>query len=133
MAPTSGTDHEHQNTSKSTSNLSADAELVTHENGLIPSVAMQDQDHANIMQELATLVDSNRSTVQEFINDMVCETFVPTSQSKPPILEPTLHRISKIVMKEAVRDKMLELIQSGKEIPGNDVDILDLIDTLDLY
>ena len=36
-------------------------------------------------------------------------------------------------MKEAVRDKMLELIQSGKKILENDVDVLDLIDTSDLY
>ena len=49
------------------------------------------------------------------------------------MFEPTLHRISKIVMEEAVRDKMLELIQSGKKIPENDVDVLDLIDTSDLY
>ena len=48
-------------------------------------------------------------------------------------LEPTLHWISKIVMKEVVRDKILELIQSGKKIPENDVDVLDLIDTSDLY
>ena len=96
-------------------------------------MAMQDQDHTNIMHELATLVGSNRNTVQEFINDMVGNTDVPTSQSKPLLLEPTLHRISKIVMKEAVRDKMLELIQSGKKIPENDVDVLDLIDTSDLY
>ena len=36
-------------------------------------------------------------------------------------------------MKEAVRDKMVEVIQSGKKIPKNDVDFLDLIDTSDLY
>ena len=93
----------------------------------------QDQDHTNIMQGLATLVGSNRKTVQEFINDMVCETVVPTSQSRPPMFESTLHRISKIVMKEAVRDKMLELIQSGKKVKENNVDVLDLIDTSDLY
>ena len=80
MAPTCGTDHEYQNTSDSTSNLSADDELVTQEDESIPSIAMQDQDHANIKQELATLVSSNRITVQEFINDMVCETVVPTNQ-----------------------------------------------------
>ena len=47
--------------------------------------------------------------------------------------ESTLHQISKIVINEAVRDKMLELIQSGKEIPENNVDVLDLINTSDLY
>ena len=129
MAPTRGIDHEHQNTSGSTSNPSIDNELVTHKNKLIPSVAMQDQDHTNIMQELVTLAGSNRNLVQEFINYMVCETVVPTSQSKPPMFESTLHRISKKVTKEAVKDKMLELIQSGKKMTENNVDVLDLIDT----
>ena len=36
------TDHEHQNTSDSTHNPSADCELVTHKDELIPSVIMQD-------------------------------------------------------------------------------------------
>ena len=85
------------------------------------------------MHELATLVGSNRNTVQGFINGMVGNTNAPTSQSKPPMFEPTLHRISKIVIKGTVRDKMLELIQSGKKIPENDVDVLDLTDTSDLY
>ena len=64
---------------------------------------------------------------------MIGNTNAPTSQSKPPMFEPTFHRISKIVMKETVRDKMLELIQSGKKIPENDVDVLDLIDTSEVY
>ena len=97
------------------------------------SVTMQDQDHTNIMHELATLVGSNCNMVQELINDMVGSTDVPTSQSKPPMLEPALHRISKIIMKETVRDNMLELIQSCKKIPENDVDVIDLINTSDLY
>ena len=128
MASNHEPDHEHQNTSDSTSNPSADDELVTHKDELIPSVAMQDQDHANIIQELKTLVSSKRNTVREFINDMVIQTNNPTSQSKPPMFETTLHRISKIVMNRTVRDKMLELIQSGKKIPENDVNVLDLID-----
>ena len=36
-------------------------------------------------------------------------------------------------MKEAVRDKMMELIRSGKKILENDVDALDLIDNSDLH
>ena len=133
MAPNRDTDHEHQNTSDLTYNPFIDDELVNHKDESTPSVAMQDQDHTNIMHKLATLVSSTRNRVQGFINDMVGNTDVPTSQSKPPMFEPTLHRISKIVIKEAVRDKMLELIQSDKKIPENDVDVLDLIDTLDLY
>ena len=36
-------------------------------------------------------------------------------------------------MKEAIRDKMKELIRSGRKIPENNVGVLDLIDTSDLY
>ena len=133
MASNHETDHEHQNTSDSTYNPSTDDELVTHKDESIPSVAMQDQDHANIMQELKILVGSNGNTVREFINDMVVEANTPTSQSKPPMFETTLHRILKIVTNKTVRDKMLELIQSSKKIPKNNVDVLDLINTLDLY
>ena len=38
-----------------------------------------------------------------------------------------------MVMKEAVEDKKMEKIRSGMKIPENDVDVLDCIDTLDLY
>ena len=94
MASNHETDHEHQNPRDSTFNPSVDNESVTHENESIPSVAMQDQDHAIIIQESKTLVGSNCNTVREFINDMVIETITPTNQSKPPIFETTLHRIS---------------------------------------
>ena len=70
--------------------------------------------------------------IQEFINDMVGNTNASTSQSKPPTYESTLHHVSKIVIKEIVRDKMVELIQSVKKIPENDVEVLDLIDTSEL-
>ena len=112
---------------------SVDGELATHENESVPSVAMQDQDHTDIMNKLRVLVSSDRNTVQGFINDMVGNTNAPTSQSKPSIPESTLYRILKIVMKEAVRDKMMELIQSGMKITENDVDVLDLINNSDLY
>ena len=78
------------------------------------------------MDKLRALVDSDRNTAQEFINDMVGNTNAPTSQSKPSMPETTLHQISKIVIKEAVRDKMTELIRFGKNIPENNVDVLDL-------
>ena len=35
--------------------------------------------------------------------------------------------------KETVEDKKMELTRSGMKIPENDVDVLDLIDTSDLY
>ena len=122
MASNHETDHEHQNTSDSTYNPSADNELVTHKDESIPSVAMQDQDHANIMQELKTLVGSNRNTVREFINDMVVETNTPTSQSKPPMFETTLHQILKIVINETVRDKMLQHLYNHKNQARGDLE-----------
>ena len=81
MASNHEIDHEHQNTRDSTSNPSVVDEFVTHEDELISLVAMQDQDHTDIMEELATLVGPNRNTVREFINDMVVENITPTSQS----------------------------------------------------
>ena len=85
------------------------------------------------MDELAAMVESDRNTVQEFSNNMVGNTDAPDSQSKPSMPEPTLHRISKMPMKEVVEDKKMELIRSGMKIPENDVDVLDLIDSLDLH
>ena len=38
-----------------------------------------------------------------------------------------------MVMKEAVEDKKMELIQSGTKIPAKDIDVLYLIDTFELY
>ena len=88
MASNHETDHEHQNPSDSTFNPSVDNEFVNPKDESIPSVAMQDQDHTNIMHELTTLVDFNRNIVQEFINNMVGNTDVPTSQSKHQCLNP---------------------------------------------
>ena len=47
--------------------------------------------------------------------------------------ESTLHRISKMIMKEAVEDKNMELMRFGTKILENDVNVLDLINTLELY
>ena len=113
MVPKHDTDHEHQNPSDPTSNPSVDGKLVIHEDESISSVRMQDQDHTDIMDELAAMIGSDRNTVQGFINDMVGNTNTPTSQSKPSMPEFTLHRILKMVMKEAIEDKKLELIRSG--------------------
>ena len=49
------------------------------------------------------------------------------------MLESTLHQISKMIMKEAVEDKKMELTQAGMKIPDNDADVLSLFDTLELY
>ena len=47
--------------------------------------------------------------------------------------ESTLHRISKMVMKEVVEDKKMELMRLSTKIPVKDVDVLCLIDTCKLY
>ena len=57
----------------------------------------------------------------------------PPNQLRSSIPESTLHRISKMVMKEALEDKKVELMQLGTKIPAKEVDILCLINTSDLY
>ena len=47
--------------------------------------------------------------------------------------ESTLHQISKMIMKEAVEDKKMELTQADMKIPDNDADVLSLFNTLKLY
>ena len=130
MAPKIDTDHEHHNPSDPSSTTSVNSKLVTHEDESIPSVAMQNQDHTDIMNELASMVGSDCNTVQGFINGMVGDTDAPTKQSKPSMPESTLHRILKMIMKKVVEDKKMELTQSGMKIPENDVDVLSLFDTL---
>ena len=94
---------------------------------------IQDQDHTDIMDDLSTMVGSDRNTVQGFIDDMVGNTDASTNRSKPSIPEPTLHQISKMIMEDAVEDKKMELAQSDMKIPENDADVLSLLDTLELY
>ena len=47
--------------------------------------------------------------------------------------ESTLHRISKMIMKESAEDKKMEQTRYGMKIPENYVDVLNLTDTSDLY
>ena len=86
MAPKHDTDHEHHNPNDLQSTTSVDCKLVTHEDKSIPSVTMQNEDHTDIMGELATMLQ-------------------PPNQLRSPMPKSTLHRISKIVMKEVVEDK----------------------------
>ena len=85
------------------------------------------------MDELSTMVGSNRNMVQRFINDMVGNTDDSTNQLKPLMPESTLHWISKMIMKEAVEDKKMEVTQFGMQILENDADVLSLFDTSELY
>ena len=56
----------------------------------------------------------------------------PPNQLRSLISESTLHWISKMVMKEAIEDKKVELMRSGTKILAKDIDVLCLINTLDL-
>ena len=75
---------------------------------------MKNKDTTDIMDELATMIQ-------------------PPNQLRSSIPESTLHRISKMVMKIAVEDKKVELMQLGTMIPAKGVDVLCLIDTSALY
>ena len=74
---------------------------------------MENEDTTDIMDELAAML--------------------PPNGLRSSIPESTLHRISKMVMKETVEDKKVELMQLGTKIPTKDVDVLCLINTCELY
>ena len=74
---------------------------------------MKNEDTTDIMDELAAMLPSNRL--------------------RSSIPESTLHRISKMAMKEVVEDKKMELMQLGTKSPTKDIDVLSLINTCELY
>ena len=114
MAPKHDTDCEHHNPRDIQSTTFVDYKLVTQEDESVPSVTMQNKDHTDIIDELSAMLR-------------------PPDHLRSSIPESTLHRISKMVMKEAVEDKKMDLMQSSTKISENDVDILDLINTSQLY
>ena len=75
---------------------------------------MQNEDHTDIMDGLSAMLR-------------------PPNQLRSSMPESTLHRISKMVIKEAVEDKKMDLMRSGTKIPENNVNVLDLIDISQLY
>ena len=79
-----------------------------------PTEAMKNEDITAIMDKLMT----------------VERPLDPLGSSNP---KSALYWVSKEVMKQAVEDKKTELRQSGMEIPAEDVDDLNLIDTSCLY
>ena len=150
MAPKHDNNHGHHKSSDPPSTTSVDSKLVTCKDKSIPSLIIQDKDHTDIMDSLAIIVGSDCNTVQGFINDMVDNTNDPTvvegnndttgEYTKQPlnqlmslILESTLHWISKMITGKTVEDKKMQLTRSGMKIPENDVDVLDLINTSNLY
>ena len=61
----------HQNPGNPQSTTSFDCQLATGKNESFSSEAVKNGDITDIMEELATIVESDRNTVQGFINDMV--------------------------------------------------------------
>ena len=56
---------EHHNPSDPPSTTSVDCKLVTHEDESIPSVTIQDEDHTDIMDELAAMLRSTNQLRSE--------------------------------------------------------------------
>ena len=94
MTPKHGTDHGHHNQSNPQPTTSVNCKLVTYEDEPIPSETMKNEDNTDSMDELAAMIR-------------------PPNQLRSSMPESTLHQISMMVMKEAVKDKKMELIQSG--------------------
>ena len=103
----------HQDSSDPQSTTSVDCKLATSKDESFPSKTMKNEDTTDIMDELAAMRSRNQLRIS--------------------IPESTLQKISKMVMKEVVEDKKVELMRSGTEIPAKDVDVLCLINTLNLY
>ena len=114
MAPKHDTGRGYHNSSNPQPNISVDCKLITRKDEPISSETMKHEDTTDIIDELAAMIR-------------------PPNRLKSSIPESTLHRISKMVMQEAVEDKKMELMQSGTKIPVKYVDVLDLINTSELY
>ena len=114
MARKHDTGQGYHNPSNPQTTTSVDSKLDTHKDESISSETMKNEDTTDIMDELAAMIR-------------------PPNQLRSSIPESTLHWISKMVMKEAVEDRKMELMRSGKKIPVKDVDVLNLIDTSELY
>ena len=123
MAPKHDSDHEYHNPSDPLSTTSVRCKLVTRKDESIPSITMQDEYHTDSMDELVTMVND---TIDE-------DNKQPPNQLRSSMSESTLHRISKMAMKEVVEDKKMELTRSGMKILENNVDVLSLIDTSEVY
>ena len=67
------------------------------------------------------------------IMDVLAAMIQPPNQLRSLMPESTLHWISKIVIKEAVEDKKMELMQLGTKIPVKDIDYINHINTFKLY
>ena len=93
---------------------SVDCKLATGKDESFSSKTMKNEDTTDIMDEMAAMIQ------------------LP-NQLRSSIPESTLHQISNLEMKEAIKEKKVRLMQLGTKIPGKDVDVLSLINTSDLY
>ena len=91
MATKHDTDHRHHNPSNPQPTTSVNCKLVTHEDESIPSETMKNEDNTDTMDKLAAMIR-------------------PPNKLKSLIPESTLHWISKMVMKEGVKNKMMKLM-----------------------
>ena len=91
MAPKHDTDHGHHNPSDPQSTTSIDCKLVTQEDESIPFETMKNEDTTDIIDELAAMIG-------------------PPNKLRSSMPESKLHWISKIIMKEAIEDKKMELM-----------------------
>ena len=91
MAPKHDIDHGYHNPSNPQRTTSVDCKLITHKNEYIPSKTMKNEDNIDIMNELSAMIQ-------------------PPNQLRLSMPESILHRISKMVIKEAVEDKTIELM-----------------------
>ena len=103
----------HHNSSNPKSTTSVDCKLATGKDESFSSITMENEGITDIMDELTVMR--------------------PQNLFRSSIPESTLHRISKMVMKETVEDKKVELMWWGTKIPAKDVGILWLINTSNLY
>ena len=90
MAPKDDTGRGHHNPRDPQPTTSVDCKLITCKNESISSEIMKNEDTADIMDELAAMLR-------------------PPNQLRLSMPESTLHQISKMVMKETIEDKKMEL------------------------
>ena len=98
------TNHGHHNSSDLQPITFVDYKLITHKDKSILSETLNNENNIDIIDELVAMIQ-------------------PPNQLRLSMPEPILHRISKMLMKEVVEDKKMELMQLGTKIPMNDVDV----------
>ena len=99
MVPKHDTGQGHHNPSNPQSTTSVDCKVVTGKDESFSSETMKNENTTDIMDELAAMIR-------------------PPNQLRPSIPESELNWISKMIMNEAVEDKMMELMRLVTKIPA---------------